>query len=117
MKTNKKEPVEISAEEFDHKFEAGEDISEHVDWSKSKIVYPEVQRVNVDFPGRIVAALDREANRRGITRQALIKTWITDNLDGKVLVYVPKIDSAQIEYRKKPVTVSVKEVPVKKKRK
>ena len=40
----------------------------------------EAKRVNVDFPAWIVAGLDRHARERGVTRQALIKTWIADRL-------------------------------------
>jgi len=41
----------------------------------------ETRRVNVDFPGWVLAALDREAQRLGVTRQALIKLWIAGRLD------------------------------------
>lgn len=39
------------------------------------------RRVNVDIPVWAIKELDRESNRRGITRQALIKTWLIDRLD------------------------------------
>lgn len=70
----------ISAAEFDRKFDEGEDLSEYVDWSKAKRPDLEPKRVNVDFPSWMVAGLDREAKRLGITRQALIKTWIAEKL-------------------------------------
>ena len=41
----------------------------------------EHRRVNVDFPVWMIAALDREATRRGVTRQSLIKVWIAEKLD------------------------------------
>ena len=41
----------------------------------------ETRRVNVDFPAWVVTGLDREADRLGVTRQALIKIWIADRLD------------------------------------
>jgi len=37
--------------------------------------------VNVDFPQWVVDALDREANRIGITRQSLIKMWTVERLE------------------------------------
>jgi hypothetical protein len=40
-----------------------------------------LKRVNVDFPARVVEALDREARRLGVTRQALIKLWIAERLE------------------------------------
>jgi hypothetical protein len=41
------------------------------------------QKVNIDFPAWVVAALDREADRIGIPRQSLIKTWIVERLERK----------------------------------
>ena len=38
-------------------------------------------RVGFELPHSLVAGLDREAKRRGITRQALIKMWLADRLD------------------------------------
>ena len=70
----------ISAKEFDARFDAGEDISEFVDWSKTRRPAREIRRVNVDFPGWVVEALDREAQRLGVTRQALVKLWIAERL-------------------------------------
>lgn len=70
----------ITAEEFDEKFDNGEDISAHVDWSKARRPNLEARRVNVDFPAWMVAGLDREANRLGVTRQSLIKMWIAEKL-------------------------------------
>ena len=71
----------ISGEEFDRKFEAGEDVSEFVDWSRTRRPGREIRRVNVDFPAWVVEALDREAERLGVTRQALVKLWIAERLD------------------------------------
>ncbi|MGC8991426.1 MAG: type II toxin-antitoxin system BrnA family antitoxin [Verrucomicrobiia bacterium] len=39
-----------------------------------------MRRVNVDFPEWMIGCLDREAKRSGVTRQAIIKTWIADRL-------------------------------------
>jgi hypothetical protein len=71
----------ISAEEFDRKFDDGEDISDYVDWSKATRPGRAIKRVNVDFPDAMVRRLDMEAARRGVTRQALIKMWLADRLD------------------------------------
>jgi hypothetical protein len=72
----------ISAEEFDRLFEEGSDeIDQYVDWQSARRPGLELRRVNVDFPQWMIAGLDREAKRRGVTRQALIKMWISDRLD------------------------------------
>lgn len=72
----------ISGETFDAKFDAGEDISDHVDWSTARRPGLEKRRVNIDFTDQMVRRLDIQAQRRGVTRQSLIKMWVTDRLDG-----------------------------------
>ena len=60
---------------LDALFDDGHAVLQYADLDQS------VFRVNVDFPAWSVKALDLEANRRGITRQALIKFWIIEKLD------------------------------------
>jgi hypothetical protein len=71
----------ISPEELDRRFDAGEDVSDFVDWSKAHPVNQEQKRVNVDFPTWMIAALDREAKRIGVTRQSIIKMWLAERLE------------------------------------
>ncbi len=66
----------ITAEEFDKRFDEGEDVSSYLDFSNSS------KKVNVDLPLWMVQGLDREAKRRGIPRQALMKTVLVEFLDG-----------------------------------
>jgi hypothetical protein len=71
----------ISAKEFDQKFDEGqEDITQYLDISKAKRPGLAAQRVNVDFPAWMVAAMDKEATRLGVSRQALIKFVINTHL-------------------------------------
>lgn len=70
----------MKATEIDERFDAGEDMSAHVDWSKARRLNLEAKRVTVDFPTWVVAGLDRQAEKLGITRQALIKMWIAERL-------------------------------------
>jgi hypothetical protein len=71
----------IKASEFDRRFDDGEDVSEFVDLASARRPNLESKRVNVDFPAWVVASLDREARRLGVTRQALIKMWIAERLE------------------------------------
>jgi hypothetical protein len=66
--------------EFDAAFDAGEDISAAVDWSKAKRPNDQLRRVNVDFPAWVVDGLDKEARHLGVTRQSVIKMWIAEKL-------------------------------------
>lgn len=70
----------MKATEFDKKFDDGEDMIAHVDWSQARRPNIESKRVNVDFPTWMVSGLDQQAKRLGITRQSLIKMWIADRL-------------------------------------
>lgn len=71
----------MRAEEFDAKFDRGEDITSALDLSRVQRPGEEQRRVNVDFPAWMVAALDREARRLGVTRQSIIKVWIAERLE------------------------------------
>ena len=74
----KKSAIEISAEEFDRRFDEGEDMTPYLDLSSARRPGRELQRVNVDFPSWMVNAMDKEATRLGVSRQALIK-FVMDN--------------------------------------
>ena len=71
----------MKARQFDEAFDAGEDISGEIDWEKARRPDVALKRVNVDFPAWVIKALDREARRLGVTRQALVKLWIAERLD------------------------------------
>jgi hypothetical protein len=70
----------MKASQFDRKFEAGEDVSAWLDLAKARRVNLAPRRVNVDFPSWMVDSLDREAGRLGVTRQSVIKVWISERL-------------------------------------
>jgi len=71
----------MKAEQFDARFDRGEDITRDLDLSEARHPGNEQRRVNVDFPTWMIDALDREAKRLGVTRQSVIKVWIADHLD------------------------------------
>lgn len=71
----------MKAEDLDQKFDEGEDVLNHFDLSTLKRPGLEIKRVNVDFPQWMVDALDQEAKRLGIHRQAVIKFWISERLN------------------------------------
>lgn len=71
----------MKAEEFDQKFDDGEDMTESLDLTAARRPALEQRRVNVDFPSWMVESLDREARRLGVTRQSIIKVWIAERLE------------------------------------
>jgi hypothetical protein len=70
----------MKVEEFDRKFDDGEDISEYLDMSSIRKPNLEPKRINIDFPTWMVKSLDDEARHIGVSRQAIIKTWIADRI-------------------------------------
>ena len=73
----------MKAKELDKKFDAGENISKVLDLSRAKRTNQEPKRVNVDFPSWMIHSLDKEADRLGVTRQSIIKVWISERLKEK----------------------------------
>jgi len=69
------------AEDFDRRFDEGEDVTPDLDRTSARRPGLEQRRVNVDFPGWMVDSLDRGARRLGVSRQAVIKMWIAEMLD------------------------------------
>ncbi len=71
----------MKAEEFDERFDRGEDVTSALDLTAARRPGYEQRRVNVDFPAWMVESLDREAKRLGVTRQSIIKVWIAERLE------------------------------------
>lgn len=76
----------MTADEIAAAADRGVDVTRHFS-GKGKMMprfaRDDVQRVNVDFTTEILHALDREARRLNISRQAVIKTMVSDALDRK----------------------------------
>jgi len=71
----------MKAKEFDKRFDDGESIIEYLDLSKASRPNQELKRVNVDFPIWMIDSLDKEAKRMGVTRQSVIKVWLSERLE------------------------------------
>jgi hypothetical protein len=65
--------IKTTGENLEQKFDAGENVLDYFDTTP--------RRVNVDFPSWTITRLDKEADRVGISRQALIKVWIAERLE------------------------------------
>lgn len=74
----------MKANDFDRRFDEGEDVTFALDLSRVRRPAQEQRRVNVDFPAWMIDALDREARHLGVTRQSVIKVWIAERLERKV---------------------------------
>jgi hypothetical protein len=74
----------MKAEEFDKKFDDGEEITQYLDVSKVQRPEGEQKRVNVDFPLWMIHQLDKEAKHLGVPRQSIIKVWVAERLKKSV---------------------------------
>lgn len=70
----------MKASEFDKKFDNGENIIAELDLARARRPGEEIKRINLDFPAWMLASLDREARRLGVTRQSVIKMWLAERL-------------------------------------
>ncbi len=70
----------ITAAEFDQLFEDGQDLNDQLDLSKMERPGLKARRVSVDFPEWMVEELDMVSKRLGVTRQSVIKVFISDKL-------------------------------------
>ncbi|UPT73876.1 MAG: CopG family transcriptional regulator [Elusimicrobiota bacterium] len=73
----------MKAKDLDKRFDEGNDISKHLDLARAKRTNEEPRRVNVDFPAWMIHSLDKEADRLGVTRQSIIKVWISERLSNR----------------------------------
>lgn len=70
----------ISTEEFDELFDNNKDITEYWDLKTAKRGTIKTRRVSVDFPEWMIQLLDKQALKLGVTRQSVIKFWISEKL-------------------------------------
>lgn len=71
----------MKAKALDKKFDEGKSIIEDLDISKAKRPLQKQRRINIDFPGWMIERLDKEARRLGVTRQSIIKIWLSERLE------------------------------------
>lgn len=66
-----------NAGNLEERFDGSKNVLDYFDTAKAVAI----RRITLDVPEWALKALEGEANRRGIARQALIKTWLIDKLD------------------------------------
>jgi hypothetical protein len=71
----------MKAKTFDRKFESGQDVIDDLEFEKAIRPRLKARRVNVDFPSWMIDELDKEAKRLGVTRQSVIKVWLSERLE------------------------------------
>ena len=71
----------MNSSEFDRRFDNGDAVLEVLDLDAARRPRLQQKRVNVDFPQWMVDQLDQEATRLGVTRQSIIKVWLSERLE------------------------------------
>ena len=78
---SKKNKIAESAQEFDRRFNEGEDIHDLIDISKTSVVrHGKKVRITLDIAEELVRDIDRIRHRIGIDRSALIKVWLHERV-------------------------------------
>jgi hypothetical protein len=77
----KKKTLAKSEEEFDRRFDDGEDIHDLLDVKKTKIVrHGKKVRVTLDMAEDLVKEIDRIRQGIGVDRGSLIKIWLHERV-------------------------------------
>jgi hypothetical protein len=77
----KKKTLAKDSEEFDRRFDAGEDIHNLVDMSKTSIIHHGKKvRITLDIAESLVKEIDEIRKRIGVDRGALIKVWLHEKI-------------------------------------
>lgn len=74
----------MKASEFHKLFDEGECVIPYAEMDKAYRPN-KMKRINIDFPAWMVESIDNEAQKIGITRQSLIKVWISNCLKEKAV--------------------------------
>jgi len=83
----KKKAFAKNNEEFDRRFDDGEDLHQLADMSKVKISRPGRKvRLTLDVSEALVKDLDDIRNRIGVDRSALIKIWLHERVKQETAV-------------------------------
>jgi hypothetical protein len=70
-----------NSEEFDRRFDAGEDVHDLVDISQATVTRPGKKiRLTLDVSEALVKDLDEIRNRIGVDRSAIIKIWLHERV-------------------------------------
>ncbi len=77
----KKKSFAKNNEEFDRRFDAGEDVHELVDMSQATVTRPGRKvRLTLDVSAALVKDLDDIRNKIGVDRSAIIKIWLHERV-------------------------------------
>ena len=76
-----KKKIAKSSDEFDRRFNDGEDIHDLIDMSKAKVIrHGKKVRITLDVAEELVKDIDTIRRNIGVDRGALIKVWLHERV-------------------------------------
>jgi len=76
-----KKQIAKNTEEFERRFDEGEDIHDLIDMSRARIVrHGKKVRITLDVAEELVNEIDRIRESIGVDRGALIKVWLHERV-------------------------------------
>lgn len=77
-----KKKIAKNSDEFDRRFDDGEDIHDLIDMSKAKVIrHGKKVRITLDVAEELVKDIDRIRQNIGVDRGALIKLWLHERVE------------------------------------
>lgn len=70
----------MKAEQLDEIFDKGEDITPYLNLESLRRPNLEQKQVNVELPVWMIQGLDRQADLIGVSRQSIIKVWLSERI-------------------------------------
>jgi predicted DNA binding CopG/RHH family protein len=70
----------MKAEEFDAKFDSGQDMTEFLDFSTARRPNREPKTIELTLPAWLINQLETEANKQGISAQTFLENYLTQHL-------------------------------------
>jgi hypothetical protein len=89
MPSTRKEIPKFNSEDEEREFWAHADSTEYIDWSKAterplSRLKPTLRTISISLPEFVVAELTRLANKRDVSYESLLKTYVVDRIQAEV---------------------------------
>jgi hypothetical protein len=89
MTSTLKEIPKFNSEDEERAFWSTADSTEYIDWSKAKErslpnLKPTLRTISISLPEFVVAELTRLAQKRAVSYESLLKTYLVDRIQAEI---------------------------------
>lgn len=89
MTATRKRIPKFNSEDEEREFWSREDSTEYIDWSQAKDrpfsrLKPTLRTISISLPEFVIAELTRLANKRDVSYESLLKTYVVDRLQAEL---------------------------------